>query len=104
MSGPSGNSDNRLRRQALDSLDTLVNTSGPNYPVDSSGNPGTNSSRRRPYDAIYADVCFVFSDGRMNKYYSTLLTFCFLNVFRDGTLIADMCFIFSDGLINELLT
>ena len=49
------NTSNRSE-QALETLNTLVNTSGPNYPVDSSGDPDTNSSRKKPYDAIYADV------------------------------------------------
>ncbi|MEM9275389.1 MAG: endonuclease/exonuclease/phosphatase family protein [Cyanobacteria bacterium P01_F01_bin.143] len=49
------NTSNRSE-QALESLDTLVNTSGPDYPVDSFGDPDTNSSRKKPYDAIYADV------------------------------------------------
>ena len=42
--------------QALKVLDALVNTSGPNYPADASGDPDTNANRNKPYDAIYADV------------------------------------------------
>ena len=38
----------------LDVLDTLVNTDGP-YPVDQAEMIGTNASRRRPYDWVFAD-------------------------------------------------
>jgi len=39
---------------ALDTLDELVDTDGP-YPVDQSGKIGTNASRRKPYDWVFAD-------------------------------------------------
>lgn len=39
---------------ALDSLDGVVDTDGP-YPSDRNGDIGTNASRRRPYDWVFAD-------------------------------------------------
>lgn len=40
---------------ALDTLDELVDTDGP-YPVDQDGKIGTNASRRKPYDWVFADA------------------------------------------------
>lgn len=48
------NTSNRSE-SSLAILNALVNTSGPNYPVDQQGDPDTNSSRKKPYDAIYVD-------------------------------------------------
>ena len=42
------------REPALDTLDELVDTDGP-YPVDQAGKIGTNASRRKPYDWVFAD-------------------------------------------------
>ena len=39
---------------ALDTLDELVDTDGP-YPIDQAGKIGTNASRRKPYDWVFAD-------------------------------------------------
>lgn len=41
---------------ALEILNEIVNTSGPEFSVDQQGDPDTNSSRKKPYDAIYTDI------------------------------------------------
>jgi endonuclease/exonuclease/phosphatase family metal-dependent hydrolase len=47
------NSDSRTEA-ALNTLSTIVKTSGP-HPVDQNGKEGTNASREKPYDGVYAD-------------------------------------------------
>ncbi|NEZ57707.1 pre-peptidase C-terminal domain-containing protein [Adonisia turfae] len=44
-----------ITETALRTLGTVVNTRPP-YPVDQNGDGDTNSSRRRPYDWVFADV------------------------------------------------
>lgn len=44
-----------ITEEALQTLRAVVNTRPP-YPVDQAGDGDTNSSRRRPYDWIFADV------------------------------------------------